>query len=448
MGDADTIAAIATAPGRGGIGVVRVSGEDLTGLCRGIVGRDLRARSATLCEFRDASGQAIDTGIALFFPAPHSFTGETVLELQGHGGPVVLQLLLSRCVELGARLAQPGEFTRRAFLNDKLDLTQAEAVADLIDATTAQAARSAQRSLQGEFSRKIGELQSALGRLRMLVEATLDFPEEEIDFLEAADARGQIAGIVDALDSVLMTARQGQLLRDGIRVILAGRPNVGKSSLLNRLSGDDVSIVTEHPGTTRDLIRRDLQVRGIPVHLVDSAGLRETADPVERIGIERTWREISGADVVVLVKDAVETETEGDRLIEGRLPAGVPVIRVFNKVDLSGHMVEGEVADGEHRVWLSARTGAGIDLLFDALLAVAGWRQGGETICIARARHVHALQGCREHLALAASTLSSTSLDILAEELRLAQGQLSEITGRVTADALLGEIFSSFCIGK
>jgi tRNA modification GTPase len=446
MGDADTIAAIATASGRGGIGVVRVSGRDLRPLCLGILGLEPSSRKATLCAFRDAAGESIDTGIALLFPGPHSFTGETVLELQGHGGPIVLHLLLERCVELGARLAQPGEFTRRAYLNDKLDLAQAEAVADLIDATTVQAARSAHRSLRGEFSQRIHQIQHELTTLRMLVEATLDFPEEEIEFLERADAMGKLERLRSNVRAVLETARQGQLLREGIRVVLAGRPNVGKSSLINRLSGDDVAIVTEHPGTTRDLIRQYLQIRGVPVHLVDSAGLRETTDPVERIGIDRTWREIAVADVVILVIDAESAQSVSDREIERQIPSGIPRIRVHNKIDLIGRTPGIDRRDGETEVWLSARTGAGMNLLTDQLLAIVGWTDLGESTCIARARHVHALSEAAEHLGGATDALHT--LDVLAEELRLCQRALSRITGEVTADELLGEIFSRFCIGK
>jgi tRNA modification GTPase len=391
----------------------------------------------------------------MYFPAPYSYTGEHVLELQGHGGPIVLQLLLQRAVDtgrdFGLRLAEPGEFTRRAFLNDKLDLAQAEAVADLIEASTEAAARSAGRSLDGAFSRQIHALVEDVITLRMLVEATLDFPEEEIDFLEAADARGKLARIRALLDKVLADARQGALLREGLSVVLAGQPNVGKSSLLNALAGAELAIVTPIAGTTRDKVTQTIQIEGIPIHVIDTAGLRETQDEVERIGIERTWGEIGRADVVLHLLDAREKLTTDDAAISARFPAGVTVVRVLNKADLAGVEASASIAGDEIReVRLSAKTGDGIALLRDELLKIAGWQAGAESIYLARERHLIALRAAREHLATAAdhAEQNSQALDLFAEELRLAQDQLNSITGEFSSDDLLGVIFSRFCIGK
>jgi tRNA modification GTPase len=460
--DRDPIAAIATAPGRGGIGIVRLSGADLTPLIDGLLGAGragaLVPRHATFVPFLDARGIAIDEGIALLFPAPHSYTGETVLELQGHGGPVVLQMLLARCLEagrrIGLRVAAPGEFTRRAFLNDRLDLAQAEAVADLIDAGTEAAARSANRSLAGEFSQRIRALLEALLELRTLVEATLDFPEEEIDFLQAADARGRMAAIRAQLDDVLTRAKQGAVLRHGLNVVLVGAPNVGKSSLLNALAGEEVAIVTPVAGTTRDRIVQPVAVHGIALNFIDTAGLRATDDPVERIGIERTLAEVARADVVLHLVDASAPAADAEALAEVNRHAGrgVPVLTVINKVDLTG---EAPTAEGE-RIGLSAKTGAGLDGLRAALLEVAGWSAStsGETVFLARERHLQALARAQEHLATAAACAGAehgygnAQLDLFAEELRLAGQRLGEITGEVTADDLLGRIFSRFCIGK
>ena len=450
------IAAIATAPGRGAIGVVRVSGRDLREWVETVCGRSLVARQATLLPFRAADGQVIDTGLAIYFPAPHSYTGEDVLELQGHGGPVVMQMLMARLLEagesMGVRLAEPGEFTQRAYLNDKLDLAQAEAVADLIDANTAQAARSAARSLAGAFSRAIDAVVEELVTLRMLVEATLDFPEEEIDFLEQADARGKLARLEASLDRLLIEARQGALLSEGLHVVLAGAPNVGKSSLLNALAGDEVAIVTPVAGTTRDRIAQALQIDGVPLVVVDTAGLRATDDEVERIGIERTWQEVMRADVIVQLGVAGDGGGGGsladgiDAEISARLPPDKPILRVWNKVDLSGEPAR--ASDGQ--VWLSARTGEGIDLLRAELLRLAGWQGGGEDTFIARERHLRALRAARAHLDAAGghARQGAGQLDLFAEELRLAQEQLGSITGKFLADDLLGVIFSRFCIGK
>ncbi|MCX7673292.1 MAG: tRNA uridine-5-carboxymethylaminomethyl(34) synthesis GTPase MnmE [Thiobacillaceae bacterium] len=440
---ADLIAAIATAPGRGGIGVVRLSGPDVGAVVQGVIGRPLKPRHATFCRFRDAQGEVIDEGIALYFPAPHSYTGEEVLELQGHGGMQVLQMLLERCLELGARLAEPGEFTRRAFLNDKLDLAQAEAVADLIDAQSRAAARCALRSLTGEFSQAVHALVADLVHLRSLVEATLDFPDEEIDFLRAADAEGQLAALETRLAEVLARARQGALLREGMTVVLIGQPNVGKSSLLNRLAGYEAAIVTDIPGTTRDTVREAIQLEGVPVHVIDTAGLRETRDPVEAQGIARTWAAIQRADVALLITDAQHGLTAREQEIIRQLP-DIPRLTVHNKIDLTGEPPQLS-ADGAE-LWLSALTGAGVELLRRRLLELAGWQPGAETGYMARARHLAALRQAAQHLQRARGL--ATQLELFAEELRLAQQALSSITGEFTPDDLLGVIFSQFCIGK
>jgi tRNA modification GTPase len=445
----ETIAAIATAPGRGGVGVIRISGSNLLPFAFALTGKTPTPRHATLADFRAADGATVDTGILLFFPSPNSFSGEDVLELQGHGGPVVMQMLLARCLDLGARLAEPGEFSRRAFLNGKMDLAQAEAVADLIDAATTSAARSAVRSLQGEFSRAIAELNEQLINLRMLVEATLDFPDEDIDFLAAADAFGRLERLQGKLAEIFDRAGQGKLLQAGLHVVLAGQPNVGKSSLLNRLAGDELAIVTPVAGTTRDALRSTIQIEGIPLHVIDTAGLRETEDEVEKIGIERSWREIERADVIVLVVDARAGMTDGDRAILSRLPRTLRRITVHNKIDLAGSAAGcREEADGV-AVSLSALSGEGIDLLRRELLHAAGWHPA-EDVFIARERHLRGLAAARAHVAAARAVVEGTlpGLELFAEELRLAQRSLGEITGEFTADDLLGVIFSRFCIGK
>lgn len=444
---ADTIAAIATAPGRGGIGVVRISGASLSELALDLCGSVPTPRNAMFAPFLDAGGVAIDEGIALYFPAPASFTGEDVLELQGHGGPVVMQMLLERCLELGARLAEPGEFTRRAFLNGKLDLAQAESVADLIEASTAAAARSALRSLSGRFSEEIHRIVDALIDLRMLVEATLDFPEEEIEFLEQARALPRLEEIRQQLQDVLNRARQGALLRSGLNVVLVGEPNVGKSSLLNQLTGEDRAIVTEVAGTTRDALRETVQIEGIPLHIIDTAGLRETEDTVERIGIERTWREIERADVILRLVDArVETSASAIEAIDARLPQAVERIIIANKIDLAGLEAGRVEKNGVVRLQVSAKKGAGMELVRAELLRIAGWQAHGEDVILARERHLHALRAALAHIGTAAG--QSAALELFAEELRLAQDVLSEITGEFSADDLLGVIFSRFCIGK
>jgi tRNA modification GTPase len=456
------IAAIATAPGRGGVGIVRISAKSVTSIIQAVCGRALKPREASFLPFRAADGSAIDQGIALHFPAPHSYTGEDVLELQAHGGPVVLQLLLARCLEAGAtlglRVAEPGEFTQRAFLNNKIDLAQAEAIADLIDASTEAAARSASRSLSGAFSREIHQLRDALIHLRMLVEATLDFPEEEIDFLRQADAEGQLARLRQTLAGVMGRARQGALLREGIKVVIAGQPNAGKSSLLNALAGAELAIVTPVPGTTRDLVSQTIQIEGVPLHVIDTAGLRESEDHVERIGIERAWGQIESADAVLFLHDLTRAHTQEYReadapirkMLADKVPAAVPVIEVWNKVDA---LEDGAPADrgcGSNAAPISAKTGEGLDALRRQLLEVAGWQSAPEGVYIARERHLQALRRVDEHLTEAAARLAqqAQALELLAEELRLAQNALNEITGEFGADELLGVIFSSFCIGK
>jgi tRNA modification GTPase len=444
-----TIAAIATAPGRGGVGVIRISGSNLLPFAFALTGKTPKPRYATLADFKAADGNPIDSGLLLYFPDPHSFTGEDVLELQGHGGPVVMQMLLARCLDLGARLAEPGEFSRRAFLNGKLDLAQAEAVADLIDASTTSAARSAIRSLQGEFSKAIHSLTDELINLRMLVEATLDFPEEDIDFLKAANAFGRLENLQNKLAETFDRAGQGKLLQSGLHVVLAGQPNVGKSSLLNRLAGDDLAIVTPIAGTTRDALRSTIQIEGIPLHVIDTAGLRETDDEVEKIGIERSWREIERADVVLLLVDARSGVGDADREILGRLPSTLKRITVYNKIDLAGSVAERHDEPESTAISLSARSGEGIDLLRRELLRIAGWHQT-EDVFIARERHLRALAEAQEHIAAARNVVEGAlpALELFAEELRLAQQALGLITGEFTADDLLGVIFSRFCIGK
>ena len=479
----DPIAAVATAPGRGAVGIVRISGKNLTALVLAMFGRALLPRHASYLPFCAADGSVIDHGLAIYFPAPHSYTGEDVLEMQAHGGPVVLQMLLSRCIEAatgvdhasglvclpGLRPAQPGEFTERAFLNDKIDLAQAEAIADLIDANTETAARSAARSLSGEFSRAVTTLLDLLVRLRMLVEATLDFPEEDIDFLHQADAQGQLQVLRQSLEEVMQRAVQGAILREGIKVVIAGQPNAGKSSLLNALAGAELAIVTPVPGTTRDKVSQLIQIDGVPLHVVDTAGLRDALDEVEKIGVERAWAEIYSADAVLFLHDLTRYEdlatpqnaidyiardleisrSIGQRGIKNQLVgiAGVPVIDVWNKTDMVSVAALSGAPAG---VLISAKTGAGLDQLRARLLQLVGWQSVPEGVFMARKRHVHALERVHAQLAMASAQLGATlpALDLLAEDLRQAQLSLGEITGQFTSDDLLGEIFSSFCIGK
>jgi tRNA modification GTPase len=439
----DTIAAIATPAGRGGIGIVRLSGPGVPGIARALLGRLPEPRHASHCAFRDARGEVVDEGIALYFPAPHSYTAEPVLELQGHGGPVVMHALLEACLEAGARLAEPGEFTRRAFLEGKLDLAQAESVADLIEAASREAARSALRSLTGEFSAAIGALADQLTELRALTEAMLDFPEEEVDALHREDAQARLARARAALEDVLAKSRQGSLLRAGIRIVLAGRPNVGKSSLLNRLAGEERAIVTPIPGTTRDALREPVQIEGVPLLVVDTAGLRESRDELERLGIERTRREVEGADLVLVVLEAGSSVGTEERDLIESMPEGVAHLLVRNKIDL----VAGARA-GQHdgAVWVSAKTGLGLDELRRALLEAAGWSSSGESVFLARERHLQALARARSHLGAAAR--EGARWELFAEELRLAQAALGEITGEFAVEDLLGAIFARFCIGK
>jgi tRNA modification GTPase len=471
------IVAIATPPGRGAVGIVRVSGRAIAPLVRALCGRDLRPREATYLPFVDAVGEAIDHGLALYFPAPHSFTGEDVLELQAHGGPVVMQLLVARCLEAaqtslpGLRVAQPGEFTQRAFLNDKMDLAQAEAVADLIDASTEAAARGATRSLSGEFSKEIHALRDALIHLRMLVEATLDFPEEEIDFLQKADAAGQLTRLQATLARVMQRAGQGALLREGIKVVIAGQPNAGKSSLLNALAGAELAIVTPIAGTTRDKVQQTIQIDGVPLHIIDTAGLRHSEDEVEKIGIERAWKEIENADAVLFLHDLarlhdvknpqnainyIAAEAGITSAIDKLASKNIAIIDVWNKADavtaelVAQHTNANTSANKNRQISISAKQGTGLDALRQTLLQVAGWQPAAEGVYIARERHVQALRQVSAHLGLADSQLKAKSqaLDLLAEELRLAQNDLSAITGEFTSDDLLGVIFSKFCIGK
>ena len=471
----DPIIAIATAPGRGAVGIVRVSGPHLKTWADAFCGKPLQARQAHYLPFNDDQGEPIDQGLAIFFPGPHSYTGEDVLELQAHGGPVVLQLLLARCIELaesvnphtgkvllqGLRLAQAGEFTQRAFLNDKIDLAQAEAIADLIDASTSAAARSASRSLAGVFSQEIHTLRDSLVHLRMLVEATLDFPEEEIDFLQKADAQGQLERLQTQLEKVLVRTQQGALLREGIKVVIAGQPNAGKSSLLNALAGAELAIVTPIAGTTRDVVQQTIQIEGVPIHIIDTAGLREGEgiDEVEQIGIQRAWAQIAGADTVLFLHDLTRSHDpeylQADLKIQGslaaQLPHGVTVLNVWNKFDLAPDASTPRASDNaSNDIDLSAKTGLGIEQLRAKLLQTAGWQPASEGLYLARARHVQALKRVQSHIEMADAHLraQAQSLDLLAEELRLSQTALNEITGEFNADDLLGVIFSSFCIGK
>ena len=461
LSDSSPIAAIATAPGRGGIGVVRLSGKQLMSVARAVcklgTEQTLKPRHATYLDFLQADGSVIDSGLAIWFPAAHSYTGEEVLELQGHGGPIVMQMLLNRCLEagqdIGLRLANPGEFTYRAFQNDKMDLAQAEAVSDLIEASTEAAAKLATQSLSGAFSQAIHQLVEQVINLRILVEASLVFPEEEIEFLEKSDARGKLQTIRDTLDSVISQAAQGALLRDGLKVVLAGQPNVGKSSLLNALAGSEVAIVTPIAGTTRDKITETIQVEGIPINIIDTAGIRNDAEAdgeVERIGISRTWAAVEQADVVLHILDASRGPTRADEDIVSRLPVDVPLLRIWNKIDLSGHKPAVDTEPDATHIYLSASAGQGMDLLRKELLRIAGWQQTGESIYLARERHLLALKAAQAHLHTAADLANQrdSALDLFAEELRLAQERLGSITGAFTSDDLLGVIFSRFCIGK
>ncbi len=445
---ADTIAAVATAPGRGGVGIIRVSGAEVPVIAERLLGGLPQPRRAELHGFSDSQGQLIDEGLALFFPAPRSFTGEHVLELQGHGGPVVLDLLLARLLELGARQARPGEFSERAFLNDKLDLAQAEAIADLIDSGSEQAARAASRSLQGEFSRLVHALVDSLTELRMYVEAAIDFPEEEIDFLADREVQQGLNAVIEDLHAIRAQARQGYLLREGMTLVLAGQPNAGKSSLLNALAGRETAIVTPIPGTTRDVLREHIQIDGMPLHIIDTAGLRDSSDPIEMEGIRRAWTQIEQADRVLLIVDDQAGFAPDEDALLARLPPNLPRTLVYNKIDLSGRPAGMQSEGASSRIAVSARSGEGMEDLRSHLKAVMGYSDSAAGAFSVRRRHSEALQAAARNLDNAQTCLDSGAGELLAEELRLAQQHLSEITGEFTSDDLLGEIFSAFCIGK
>jgi tRNA modification GTPase len=448
------IAAIATAPGRGGIGIVRVSGPSLGPFIFALLGRTLAPRHANFGPFPDAEGQAIDQGISIYFSAPNSYTGEDVLELQGHGGPAVMQALLKRCLRVGQpyglRMAAPGEFTLRAFLNDKIDLAQAEAVADLIDASSETAARAAMASYRGDFSKKVEHIASQIVELRMLVEATLDFPEEEIEFLEKFQARSRLISIQNELGDVLVQSQQGMVLREGLHVVLAGEPNVGKSSLLNALAGQDLAIVTDIAGTTRDKVSQVIHLDGVPITVIDTAGLRDTDDKIEALGIARSWAEIERADVVLHLLDVQHPTSPLDSKIESHRSARSVVLSVFNKCDLVDSNTLSVLNNHQEALFVSAKTGDGLAALRARLLALAGWQPSQESPWLARQRHIDALTSAQEALrcAQAHADQNDRVLDLFAEELRLAHDHLGSITGRMTPDDLLGEIFSRFCIGK
>jgi tRNA modification GTPase len=451
MGAPDTIAAIASALGRAAVGVIRVSGPLVPQIAAGILGGLPAPRQAQLSSFLDAQGKSLDEGIALYFPAPRSYTGEHVLEIQGHGGALIVDMLLQRLLELGCRMARPGEFSERAFLNGKIDIAQAEAIADLIDAGTTAAARAAVRSLQGEFSARIADLKSRITDLRAYVEAAIDFPDEEIDFLSDQALRERLAAVFAAFESITTAARQGALLREGLNVVIAGKPNAGKSSLLNKLSGDEVAIVTDVPGTTRDVLRQQVHLDGLPLNLIDTAGLRAAVDVVEVEGVRRARNEMARADRVLYVLDTgAEAEDSQSWAADlEQLPPEVPVTLVFNKIDLTGSPARLDEATTPQRVFLSARTGAGVELLRTHLKVSAGYRETESGALAARRRHLDALNRARQHVQSAADTLSSTrAFELFAEDLRLAQHDFGEITGEFTSDDLLGEIFGSFCIGK
>ncbi|MFI0488589.1 MAG: tRNA uridine-5-carboxymethylaminomethyl(34) synthesis GTPase MnmE [Yersinia sp. (in: enterobacteria)] len=454
MSTTDTIVAQATPPGRGGIGILRISGRAAAEVAQAVLGKLPKPRYADYLPFKDADGSTLDQGIALYFPGPNSFTGEDVLELQGHGGPVILDLLLKRILALPRlRIAHPGEFSERAFLNDKLDLAQAEAIADLIDASSEQAARSAVNSLQGAFSVKIHQLVEALTHLRIYVEAAIDFPDEEIDFLSDGKIEGQLNSVMDSLTQVRTEARQGSLLREGMKVVIAGRPNAGKSSLLNALAGREAAIVTDIAGTTRDVLREHIHIDGMPLHIIDTAGLREAGDEVERIGIERAWNEIEQADRVLFMVDGTTTDATEPAAIwpefMARLPSTLPITVIRNKADITDETLGLTEVNGHSLMRLSARTGEGIDLLRSHLKQSMGFTNNIEGGFLARRRHLQALETAAQHLAQGHEQLvSAYAGELLAEELRLAQQSLSEITGEFSSDDLLGRIFSSFCIGK
>lgn len=441
---------MATPPGRGGVGIIRVSGPLVTVVADTILGKLPSPRLAEYLTFKDNAGQVIDTGLAIYFPSPHSFTGEDVLELHGHGGPVVLDMLLRSVLNLGVQAAQPGEFSQRAFLNNKMDLAQAEAIADLIDSASEQAARMALRSLQGEFSTLVNKLVEQLIQLRLFVESAIDFPEEEIDFLADEQLNADLQQVLSQLRATLKSARQGNLLREGIHVVIAGRPNAGKSTLLNQLTGLDSAIVTDIPGTTRDVLREQIHMDGLPLHIIDTAGLREAGNEVEREGVRRAWQEIERADQILYVLDDQQGKTAADRALLARLSGiGPGVTWVHNKIDLSRHHPQIEHRDSETHIYLSAKSAEGVELLRAHLKQIVGYQGAGEGGFMARRRHIDALERAKQSVQTGIEHLQRNSAgELLAEELRQAQQALAEITGEFTADELLGRIFSSFCIGK
>ncbi|HIO93634.1 MAG TPA: tRNA uridine-5-carboxymethylaminomethyl(34) synthesis GTPase MnmE [Leucothrix mucor] len=441
----DTIVAVATPAGRGGVGIIRVSGDLSAQIAMTILGHLPSPRKAVYTEFKSENDDILDSGIAIYFPSPRSFTGENVIEFQGHGGPVVLDMVLKRCLSLGARLARPGEFSERAFLNDKLDLTQAEAISDLIDSSSEQAARSALRSLQGHFSSAIDDLLNKLIELRVYVEAALDFPEEEIDFLAGDAVTNRLDEIKQQLQQIFNKAKQGSLLREGMQLVIVGQPNAGKSSLLNALSGNDSAIVTEIAGTTRDVLRETINLDGMPLHIIDTAGLRDSDDPVEKIGIARAWQEVEKADLILLLIDDTDDNLEGNTKILQRLPTALPILQVHNKIDLSKR----ELGERDGKIYISAKQQIGIDLLKKLLKHYMGYQSEQEDSFIARRRHLQALEETQQAVDNAEYQLKECNAgELMAEELRLAQDSLGQITGRYTSDDLLGEIFSNFCIGK
>ncbi len=441
----DTIVAVATPSGRGGVGIIRVSGDLCTKIATAIIGNVPPPRKAIYTEFKSEQQEILDSGIAIYFPAPHSFTGEDVIEFQGHGGPVVLDMVLKYCLSLGARLARPGEFSERAFLNDKLDLAQAEAISDLIDSSSEQAARSALRSLQGHFSAAINELLQGLIELRVYVEAALDFPDEEIDFLADTAVTDRLDRIKQQLHTIFNKAKQGSLLREGMQLVIVGKPNAGKSSLLNALSGNETAIVTEVAGTTRDVLRETIHLDGMPLHIIDTAGLRESDDPVEKIGIQRAWQEIEKADLILLLIDESDQDSDENKNLLKRLPSTLAVLQVVNKIDLSNT----KSGQYDHKIYISAKQQWGIEALKDELKQRMGYQSNREDSFIARRRHLQALEKTQQAVNNAEIQLKQYNAgELMAEELRLAQDTLGQITGRYTPDDLLGEIFSNFCIGK
>jgi len=445
----DTIAAIATATGYGGVGIIRLSGSAATAIARAITGLVPQPRYTKLCTFSDDQDSAIDQGLIIYFPAPNSFTGEDVIEFHGHGGPVVMNMLLKRCLQAGARQARAGEFSERAFLNDKMDLAQAEAVADLIESSSEQSARAAMRSLQGVFSERVHTLTEALIHCRMHIESAIDFPEEEIDFLADESIVKQLDVLLDKLQQLSNSAQQGKLLQQGMTVVIAGRPNAGKSSLMNSLVESERSIVTEIAGTTRDIVHETIQLDGMPVHLIDTAGLRNSDDVVEQIGVQKAWSEIAVADILLLLIDSTDRDAEQEAVIESQLPRSIPLVRLYNKIDLVDQPDCCEQQDQETSLSISTKTGAGLDVLREHLKSCSGYISAESGGFSARTRHIQALQSCEQRVGMAKSQLLDNKAgELAAEELRLAQNFLAEITGEFSSDDLLGRIFTSFCIGK